>query len=92
MNKQGDWRILPWHEEKLSGAELIYHPWCKTAKNDHDHCAFCWEKFAENEGCLHEGYSTKDGYYWICNPCFQDFKERFRWNAIDEMKERSCLP
>lgn len=92
MIKQNEQLILSWHEEKLFGAELILHSWHRTDKNDHDHCAFCWDKFAEYDGCLQVGHSTRDGFYWICSACFQEFKERFRWKVIDEMKERSCLP
>lgn len=79
MSKNDDWRILPWHETLLSGATLIYQPWKLIGRNDHDHCAFCWEKFADFDGCLHEGYSTLDRYHWICKACYADFKERFGW-------------
>lgn len=84
MTKQDNGLVLPWHEEKLAGVELIYHSWCSTVQNDHDHCVFCWDKFAEYDGCLHEGYSTRDRYYWICQSCFRDFQARFCWKVIDE--------
>ena len=74
-----DSRILPWHGEKLTGATLLSSRWTTDARNDHDHCAFCWSKFAEYDGCLQEGYCTEDGYYWICEACFDDFKGRFGW-------------
>ena len=29
------------------------------------------------------GYVTADDEYtWICQPCFQDFKEPFRWRVL----------
>jgi len=46
---------------------------------DHDHCAFCGTKFSERNGDLHEGYSTKDNYYWVCPKCYEDFKDMFKW-------------
>lgn len=55
-----DPRILPWHKEKLLGATLLRRRWMTDVRNDHDHCAFCWDKFAEYDGCLHEGYCTED--------------------------------
>lgn len=81
MTMQDDWRLLPRHEQ-LSGVTLIRQPW-KPAnpQNDHDHCEFCWEKFADYDGCLHAGYSTEDRVIWICDECFCDFKERFKWKV-----------
>ena len=76
-----DPRLLPWHEEKLTGVTLVHQPWRVIEGNDHDHCAFCWAKFAEASDCLHEGYSTENRYYWVCEECFHDFKERFGWRV-----------
>lgn len=76
-----DWRILPWHKEKWSGIVLRYRHWAAVGRNDHDHCAFCWDKFAADEGCLHEGYCTETGSDWICKVCYNDFKERFGWRV-----------
>ena len=76
-----DSRILPWHGEKFGGVMLFRRPWKAKSDNDHDHCAFCWDKFAEYNGCLHEGYCTEDGREWICEACFSDFRERFGWKV-----------
>src|SRR5690554_1008124 len=48
---------------------------------EHDHCEFCGSKFSLKEGDLKKGYSTEDGYRWICNDCFNDFKEEFNWKV-----------
>ncbi|MBM2824639.1 MAG: hypothetical protein HW402_303 [Dehalococcoidales bacterium] len=32
---------------------------------------------------IHVGYATIDDYYWICENCFQDFKEMFAWNVVE---------
>ena len=53
----------------------------KTEKNDHEHCEFCFDKFGESEGMLHSGYCTLDGYRWICEQCYQDFKDQFEWKT-----------
>ena len=81
MNQQDDLRLLPSHE-RLHGLTLVHQPW-KPAnpRNDHDHCEFCWDKFANCDGCLGEGYSTEDRESWICDECFSDFKERFKWKV-----------
>jgi len=33
---------------------------------------------------LTEGYSTEDGYRWICKTCFADFRDRFGWLSDDK--------
>jgi hypothetical protein len=33
---------------------------------------------------LHFGYATEDSYHWICEACFNDFKERFGWTLADD--------
>jgi transposase-like protein len=48
------------------------------------HCEFCWEKFGEENGVLHIGYCTCDRYRWICEQCYNDFKELFDWKLVDE--------
>lgn len=30
---------------------------------------------------LRAGYTTLDSYYWICDGCFEDFRERFEWRV-----------
>ncbi len=57
---------------------------------DHDHCEFCWAKFAEEiliPDSLHEGYATADNYRWICEACFEDFKDQFGWRLIEDRGE-----
>ena len=81
MYKQYDGRLCG-QEAYLAGVTLVYRKWKSVnPQNDHDHCEFCWEKFADYEGCLHEGYSTEDCYRWICADCYQDFKRRFGWRV-----------
>ena len=58
---------------------LVPKTWVRPrAEWDHDHCAFCWAKFADVDGpeILREGYATPDDYYWICPTCFTDFREQ----------------
>ena len=50
----------------------------KSDRWDHDHCEFCWAKFTEDiDGTEHEGFTTTDRYYWICDECFELFKNHF---------------
>jgi hypothetical protein len=52
----------------------------------HEHCEFCWKTFslADSSEVLKEGYTTEDDYYWICIPCFDRFREAFRWQIIQD--------
>ena len=51
---------------------------------EHEHCEFCTSKISEYEGDLHQAYCTKDEKKWICEECFNDFKDMFRWKVIEE--------
>jgi hypothetical protein len=65
----------------LSGAELSWRKYkAPRAEWDHDHCEFCWAKFAETEGpeILHEGFATAEDK-WVCSTCFEDFRDLFAW-------------
>ena len=79
---QKDWRITN-QMNYLHGATLKKAAFIATAKNDHEHCEFCWDKFGESEGLLKSGYRTLDSYHWVCNECFLDFQERFEWKLAD---------
>ena len=69
--------------EHLRGVKLFWRPYkTKSAKWYHDHCEFCWQKFTEDSADTeHEGYTTQDGYYWVCRECFELFKDEFKWET-----------
>jgi hypothetical protein len=78
-----DWRLTG-QEEFLTGVTLERRVWQETRPDwDHDHCAFCGAKFAaiDEPDILHEGWTTDDEYYWICDACFADFREQFGWST-----------
>jgi hypothetical protein len=86
MREPNDWRLTN-QERYLKGAELSwrkYHP--ANSDNDHDHCEFCQAKFMvkDEPDALREGYSTPDGYRWICRACFNDFLDLFAWKIKNE--------
>ena len=86
MAEASDWRLRG-QEKYLTGVTLVHRPYRRYAANrawDHDHCAFCWAKFMveDHPDTLHEGYATQDDYFWICERCFQDFRDKFRWKVI----------
>ena len=78
MNK--DWRLVK-QENYLFGKSLTKKKFIPIGQCDHAHCAFCWEKFGQDDNWLSIGYCTYDGHHWICEQCYQDFKEKFEWNV-----------
>ncbi|MBR2869699.1 MAG: hypothetical protein IKB88_11645 [Clostridia bacterium] len=48
MLEKNDWRILN-QQEYLMNAKLKKMQYTKPSEKwDHDHCAFCWDKFSDN--------------------------------------------
>lgn len=91
MVKSKDWRLTN-QEKYLKGKTLYLKKWSKTRENwDHDHCNFCWAEFTDYNipNVLHEGYTTKDDYYWICKKCFGDFKKMFKWKVEKSISENN---
>jgi len=77
-----DWRLTG-QAKYLKGVNIVkkrYRPY--SDKWDHDHCRFCWAKFSASDGDLSEGYATMDNYHWICQECYDDFKEAFEWRVM----------
>jgi hypothetical protein len=82
MSAMNDWR-LQGQERYLTNAKFVRRIYVPPSPSwDHDHCEFCGAKVSLNEGDLREGYVTLDGKHWICDVCFNDFKERFRWVVV----------
>jgi len=83
---ESDWRLQN-QERYLTGVTLVRRRWSQTRDNwDHDHCEFCWAKFAGDNipDALREGWTTPDEYHWICDNCFNDFRARFSWTVIQD--------
>ena len=75
-----DWRLTNQikylYQKKLVRRKITDFP-----DKDHEHCEFCWDKFGRSDNMLKEGYCTEDAYNWICDTCFEDFKEMFAWKV-----------
>ncbi len=82
-----DWRRQG-QENYLKNKILIRRSYMPFREGwDHDHCEFCGDKFSLDESDLHQGYSTLDGYHWVCENCFQDFRDEFNWKIDSTVKE-----
>jgi hypothetical protein len=85
---EGDWRLMG-QQTWLAGRELRWADWTAYRPGwDHDHCAFCQAEFAAAKTDHVEftaGYVTADdGDTWICEACFEDFKDQFQWRVVSD--------
>lgn len=84
MREENDWRLRG-QEEYLKAVPLWWKKYTRRSESwEHEHCEFCWAKFMQEDypEVLHEGYTTEDNYRWICEQCFEDFKDSFEWKVI----------
>lgn len=72
---ENDWRLTN-QTSYLYKKRLVKKLFISSDMRDHEHCSFCWYKFYEPNVY---GYCTLDGQHWICEECFGDFKEVFKW-------------
>ena len=79
MIDKDDWRLTNQmnylFEKQLQ--HIRYKP--QNSEWDHDHCEFCNCKITIATG---KAYCTLDQYHWICDNCFSDFCELFKWTVI----------
>ena len=78
-----DWRLTG-QDKYLLGATLRFENYAPPSEMwEHDHCDFCWEKFAnsDNPDGFKNGYATLDHAHWICGGCFNDFRQKFKSGA-----------
>ncbi|GEM_PF-159599 len=81
---EDDIRLLAGQEEYLKFKHLHKKKYRPRFDGAEDRCAFCWAKFGESEGELHEGYCSADEAHWICGLCFDCYKDKFGWQVEDE--------
>lgn len=78
-----DWRITN-QKRYLDKVKIIKSNILEFPEKDHEHCCFCWAKFGKSFDMLKEGYCTIDHNHWICEICYNDFKDMFRWKVEEE--------
>ena len=88
MDDNKDWRLAVQHDY-LRGVVLARRAYRQYSGNpnwDHDHCAFCQEKFQVPSAAesVQTAYCTLDEYHWVCERCFADFRDMFGWKLSSE--------
>jgi hypothetical protein len=82
-----DWRLA--QHDFLRGATVSWESYIPRSEVwDHEHCSFCRQTFMEVAAPnVHtEGYVTFlfDDEWWICEGCFEDFREEFGWRVENQ--------
>ena len=84
MIEKDDWRLeFGKNPDFYKKYKWSLQKWTQTREHwDHDHCEFCNSKFMDLEkpGILRQGWTDEEQTYWICQECFEDFKEKYKWN------------
>ena len=81
--ENSDWRLQGQDKYLLAKALTFKKYTDRKTITDHDHCEFCTAKFSETiPDCLRSGYTTTDDYHWVCETCYTDFKELFKWTIV----------
>ena len=76
-----DWR-LNGQERYLFKVKLKKQKFKSCGWHDHEHCDFCWDKFSESKDDLNFGFCTEDEHHWVCETCYNDFKDLFQWEIL----------
>lgn len=83
MDINEDWKkeFIEWNLRKLpvlGGKRIVWQKY-PLSTSEHGHCEFCWDKFYIDEDNLKEGWHIEDSNVWICDNCYEMFKEYFEW-------------
>lgn len=78
MISKDDWRIMG-QEGYLMNKRIKYIKYVPYGVQSHRHCEFCFDKFSNHTNDLHQGYYEPTSNSWICEECFEDFKDMFHW-------------
>lgn len=53
----------------------------RLTETEHEYCEFCMARFGNVNKDFKEGYRTQNYYYWVCEDCFDEYKEEYHWTV-----------
>lgn len=79
-----DWRIMG-QESYLKGKTLQHRKFQNGLRHDEhqDQCDFCYSGLNEDPENLTRAYYSAEEEVWICEECFNDFREHFDWTVVE---------
>ncbi len=88
MVDKEDWRIMG--QEGYLKKRTVFHKKFNvlTTPIGYRQCEFCYSIFSDEPGKLKHGYHEPISDSWICEDCFQDFKDMFQWTVEEDVDDR----
>ena len=67
------------HNKTLYAKKIIF-----SQRVDHVHCELCWQRLSNYKDDQDFGYYEPDSISFICERCFNSFKDLFGWKLSDD--------
>jgi len=84
---EDDWRLLVGYDSGVNNLDFQHRLFDRTISiEDFDLCEYCHKSFDEDEKHPIHAYYCQRRHFWVCETCFQDFKDHFGWTA-EELNE-----
>ena len=76
-NKWFEWNL----KSKTFLNNAVFEKRTYPISEEHSHCEFCWDKFSGEEGDLKSGYYECKTRSWVCDSCYNIYKDFFHWKV-----------
>ena len=77
-----------WYIEQFEDNEHLHNKILKKVQfglpyshSDHEHCEHCWARISNVEGDDHQGYYEPTSDSWICEECYNEYRELYGWSV-----------
>ena len=86
---EDDWRLLSTRPKKH--LHYLHRVFDRTISfEDFDSCEYCYDQFDEDESHPKTAYYCREEHYWVCEKCYNDFKDHLGWTK-EELSEEMLL-
>ena len=75
------WYVIAYEDKEYLHSKKLEFREFDHAIPDHRHCEVCWATISQCSEDLHFGYYENDSRSWICEDCYDNFRELFKWTA-----------
>ncbi|MCR5808105.1 MAG: hypothetical protein K6G56_00930 [Clostridiales bacterium] len=88
----GEWRLTAWEACQIGNC-MQHRVFDRTIViEDFDKCSLCYERFDTDEKHPQKAYYCPDNHRWVCEKCFNDFKDLFDWTSEELYEEPKLDP
>jgi len=75
------WYLIEYEEKEYLHNKNLQLKAFNCELDEHQHCELCWDRFSKAVNDLHFGYYESCSKSWICETCYNDFKDLFQWKV-----------